>query len=612
MSNEESKTILLVEDEILISATEAKMLQRYGFKVITALSGEKALVLVEQYPEIDLILMDINLGSSMDGTQVAELILQKHDLPLIFLSSHTQREIVDKTEGITSYGYIVKNSGETVIIAAVKMAFKLFDARRQEKIKEAALRESEERYRHVSSSISDIAYSCATQATGDYSIDWLSGAVEQITGYTPAELISMRCWGNLVLEEDFPRFTKSVSGLTPGDKGECELRIRHKNGSIRWINSRAECVGGAGTAGKIRLYGGLHDITDRVQAEESLRKNEIRYRLITENTADIIWVMDVEKQQYKYVSPSVKTLRGYTPEEVMAQPMSDSLTPESLQKVGELLGARLPQFLENPGNPVSFIDEVDQPHRDGSIINTEVTTTYLLNEQGHVEIVGISRDITARKRVEYALEKAFQEKQALLRELQHRVKNSFALIISMISMMESSNQSKETISTLADIRLRIGAMGALYDILYKSTQVIEVRLNEYIDMIVRSLAVSPNIRFMGESEPITVSAKNAAPLGLIVNELITNCIKHAFPGDMVGTVTITLKKTATNIILSVEDDGVGLPEGLDLTKSQSMGMLMVAGLSDQLNGQFRVERGNGTRCILELPVDYALSASQAD
>ena len=77
-------------------------------------------------------------------------------------------------------------------------------------------------------------------------------------------------------------------------------------------------------------------------------------------------------------------------------------------------------------------------------------------------------------------------------------------------------------------------------------------------------------------------------------------------------LTVVLREEDGEIILAVKDDGVGLPEGLDLTKSQSMGMLMVAGLSDQLNGQFRVERGNGTRCILELPVDYALSASQAD
>ncbi|MFO7849551.1 MAG: response regulator, partial [Spirochaetia bacterium] len=126
-----AKKILLVEDEPLITLSESKMLKRNGYEVVTADSGEKAVAAVEDDRSIDLILMDIDLGEGMDGTEAAEMILDKYDLPIAFLSSHTEPEIVEKTEGITSYGYIVKNSGETVLLASIRMAFRLYDAHRE-------------------------------------------------------------------------------------------------------------------------------------------------------------------------------------------------------------------------------------------------------------------------------------------------------------------------------------------------------------------------------------------------------------------------------------------------------------------------------------------------
>lgn len=128
MTEDRDKTILLVEDEAIIAMTEAMILEKYGYKTITADTGEKAIEIVNITPDIDLVLMDINLGKGIDGTQAAEIILDRHTIPIIFLSSHTEREIVEKTEGITSYGYIVKNSGETVLIASMKMAFRLYES----------------------------------------------------------------------------------------------------------------------------------------------------------------------------------------------------------------------------------------------------------------------------------------------------------------------------------------------------------------------------------------------------------------------------------------------------------------------------------------------------
>jgi DNA-binding response OmpR family regulator len=127
----EGTTILLVEDEFLLALDQKAQLEKHGYAVVQAPSGEAADEASKAHPGIDLVLMDINLGPGIDGTEAASRILDRRDLPLIFLSSHTEKEVVEKTERITNYGYVVKGSGITVLDASIKMAFKLFDANRR-------------------------------------------------------------------------------------------------------------------------------------------------------------------------------------------------------------------------------------------------------------------------------------------------------------------------------------------------------------------------------------------------------------------------------------------------------------------------------------------------
>lgn len=140
MNKPDQKILLLVEDDAILASAQAYALEGFGYKVLKAGTAERAINLVLTNPEIDLILMDIDLGEKVDGTEAAKVILQNRDLPLIFLSSHTDRETVSKTEKITSYGYVVKNSSSTVLDASIKMAFRLFYAKQKTKLIEDDLR----------------------------------------------------------------------------------------------------------------------------------------------------------------------------------------------------------------------------------------------------------------------------------------------------------------------------------------------------------------------------------------------------------------------------------------------------------------------------------------
>ena len=178
--------ILLVEDEVLIAMSEAEELTKFGYDVVTVRRGESALAAVETDEGIDLVLMDIDLGQGMDGPQTAERILAVRDLPIVFLSCHTEPEIVEKTERITSYGYIVKNSSFTVYDASIKMALRLFDANRK-------LKESEVKQKRMISNISD-AIAVVDEACR---IRFLSDNAQRLFGWRADELEGTEGWALL-------------------------------------------------------------------------------------------------------------------------------------------------------------------------------------------------------------------------------------------------------------------------------------------------------------------------------------------------------------------------------------------------------------------------------
>ncbi|MFC1569704.1 PAS domain S-box protein [bacterium] len=189
--NAGKQTILLVDDEAIIRQDQANLLKREGYHVITAMDGEAAIEQCNNGNKIDLILMDINLGKGMDGTQTAEIILCDHDIPLIFMSSHTEMEIIQKTEKITSYGFVVKNTGQNVLLMAIKMAFRLNMACKENVQRTESLKESELRYRRLFESAQD----------GIFILDAGSGKIIDVNpylldliGYTYDELIGMTLW----------------------------------------------------------------------------------------------------------------------------------------------------------------------------------------------------------------------------------------------------------------------------------------------------------------------------------------------------------------------------------------------------------------------------------
>lgn len=261
---------------------------------------------------------------------------------------------------------------------------------------EMELKRSEERFRHISSTISDLSYSCTQDSSGKYFIDWMTGAAEQITGYTISEIQEMRCWGKLVLEDDIHLFQQNVSGLAPGSSGTCEIRIKKKNGEIVWINSFTECVHEPDHFDQTYLYGGLVDITERKRADELVLKNQEDFKALFDNAPVGYHEIDNEGRIVRMNQTELQML-GYSIDDVLGDYVWKLSADEELSRQAvkaKLSGNIIPSqsyeriFRRKDGVEVPvLIEERIQKSQNGTITGIRSTI----------------QDITERKNTERAL-----------------------------------------------------------------------------------------------------------------------------------------------------------------------------------------------------------------
>ena len=318
---ENAKTILLVEDEALIALAEARDLKKEGYAVITAASGPEAIDAVRSDPgAIDLILMDIDLGRGMDGTEAALTILQNHDIPVIFLTSHTEKEIIDKAEKITSHGFVVKNTGITMLAASIRMAFRLHEANRHiiEKNREiessnkklvAAVekltlsqKELQEKSDEIEKRYVLLRMAQSAGRIGSYDLNletseghW-SDVYSEIMGVPNREAPwTLEEWQSFIVPEDLPQVMADFeSAIREGENTSIAYRIRRPDSEeIRWLEARGKVIYGRDRT-PLRMIGIVIDVTDRKKAEEALKESEDTYRLLFNNVPVGIGISDAQ------------------------------------------------------------------------------------------------------------------------------------------------------------------------------------------------------------------------------------------------------------------------------------------------------------------------------
>jgi PAS domain S-box-containing protein len=390
-----SRTILIVEDEALIAMATRMILERHGFGTLTACTALAAINLVDTVPAIDLILMDIDLGHGMDGTAAAKVILEKRDLPLVFLSAHTEPAVVEKTEGITSYGYIVKNSGDTILLASIKMAFKLFEARQQEARKEAALEKSEARYRQLFENMTtgfalhEMLYDSSGQPV-DYRYLAVNPAFEALTGLRAEQLI-----GHTVMEV-LPD-TEPYWIATYGQVVLTGQPLRYTNFS-RELDKHFDVWAFSPAPDQFAVI--FSDVSEQRQAEQALQESEELYRRLYQQALDDLFIHTLDGRILDANAAACRNL-GYTRAELQSMNIGDLNVPETADQVTD-------RFSRLDHDGMVRFDASDQ-RKDGSIIFHEVMAQKI-TWHGQPAVLAVCRDISERKRIEQAL---YDERQRL-------------------------------------------------------------------------------------------------------------------------------------------------------------------------------------------------------
>lgn len=401
-----SKTILLVEDEAIIALAEAHNLEQVGYTVIRAASGESALEMLKDggIPEIDLILMDIDLGQGMDGTEAAREILKHHDIPIVFLSAHMEPDIVRKTEEITNYGYVVKSSVFTVLDASIKMAFKLFRAMRQldldsmelestNKRLQASLAENRkafddlEHQKTMRDKIFQLSPNavCVTRLSDGIYLD-VNQSWCDLFGFTREETIGHSSFSRELDIWDHPEYREAIIARYRKGKGPIsfEADYRHKVGSIISASTTSDIVEIDGVE---YVISSIRDLTANQRQERELQESEDRYRLLFEEAGAGILIYDRDLRILGANKKSIDMF-GYSKEEMLSislrQLDPDLSDPTILQERSEGIFEK---------GPYRFMAK--RQLKDGLVQPVEVNAMPIL-WLGKVAVMAIVHDVAER------------------------------------------------------------------------------------------------------------------------------------------------------------------------------------------------------------------------
>lgn len=206
---------------------------------------------------------------------------------------------------------------------------------------------------------------------------------------------------------------------------------------------------------------------------------------------------------------------------------------------------------------------------------------------------------TEHKQTENQIKTSLKEKETFLKEIHHRVKNNLQIIHSLLSLQAEYLNDKQDKSLFRQTQNRIKTMALIHEKLYTSQDFVNIDFREYIQNLsahlLRSYSVASRIGLRIEVEKITLDIDRAVPCSLVINELVTNSIKHAFSNDKKGCITIDFHTNKKDYVLSVQDNGKGLPENLDYRNTESLGLQLVCALAEQLHGKVRLSRSKGTK-----------------
>lgn len=605
--------IFLVGDDIAIKDTGSVLKSLgYGFQVTSSL--EEA---AEQASKSNKALILVNISSkwsddlsskvghddlkSMVGRDDLISRVKNLEMPVILLMDRSD-ESITPGPGIQPYGYLVKPYDETELRFSIEMA--LFKKEMEKEFKRG------EDILNISMNMAQMVYWEYDIRKDLFTFDeqfyalYGTNVEEQGGNHMSSEEYAARF---IPLEEQEAvgvEVAKAMETEDPNFSSTLQHGIIRADGEKRYIVVRIRVMTDE-QGNKIGTKGVNQDITEFKMAEEALNEADQRLAEIIDFLPDATFAIDVKGRVISW-NRAIEEMTWVWSEEILGKDHYEYSLP--------FYGKRRPGLIDLVNSPDEEIEKNYQNiKRNGKVLTAETevklkgdTRTVWVkvvpledskgNYTGAIEAI---RDITDLRNAEKKLKKSLKEKETLLKEIHHRVKNNLMIISSLLNLQSHYIKDKEALDVFRESQNRAKSMALIHERLYQSTDLKNIDFGDYIRSLTTDLyhtMVSDPVRVKLDLdlEDVKIDINTVVPMGLIVNELVTNSMKYAFPTDESGYIKVELHRENENILLSVSDNGVGFPENIDYENTSSLGLQLVNNLIKQIDGELELDKRQGT------------------
>ncbi len=570
MDDKQGYTVFIFDHATGSCDSVAKILKKQGFVTERIGSLDEGKEKLEKY-QPGVLLMHLPDEAFDKWLAKGEQLLRDLEAPVIFTLNNIDDERFKAIRECNRYGFLHTDDNPHCLLQAFYSAIKLFEMREEE------LRSI---YEHISEGI--------YRSTPEDGLIYVNNAFASMFGYeSPEELISFDGAKLYACEERRKELTETEN--REGSIKNEEVEFLRKDGSTFWGLMSGQVV--RDDEGAIKYYdGSVLDITERKHA---LEENRRLLKAIQQSPESIL--ITNAKGYIEYVNPR--------------------FLKETALKEKDLLNSPAPILSKNEITD-SFYNEMWEVIRSGEIWSRTVQTKspdkrtiwkkviispVFNDDQEITNYVIIHNDITERKERENKLQQSLSEKEILLAEIHHRVKNNLAIISGLLELAAQNQESEEINNIFYESQLRIQSMAMVHEKLYQAGNFANLKIENYISELVDSIKDTlsqneKNIDIHIENEVSTqLNINQAIPCALMLNELVTNAFKYAYKDRKSGQLSIQLQSKGKNIQMVVEDDGPGLPDSFEEQEPNSLGFVLIRQLTKQLQGNLQIKNEGGAR-----------------
>lgn len=733
----EKKTVLIVEDENLISLRIKLVLEQNSYEVIDVVdSAEKALKVLEN-SKPDIILLDILLSGEMDGITASSIIKEKHDIPVIFLTAIKDSEQLERLARCAHYGVIYKPIEDSEITAAIEKVLScgkkehsgnsedlttenpeifvenILNEKSLDLINSITLFLDSNGYLLKINSRAEEVFKIKSDEIAGKKLDFIFDIKSVKNWKQPAKILKELLdngdiemfstfvelnFNDIVLgvskmssavkdpggkisffiiiledkhfEEIMDNFYRISSerikaiinnigegiGVVNGDEvfvfsnptadrifgvypqsligknlksflardnyqfvlSETEKRkllkkttyfieISRPDGEKRILSVTAtpETDKNGNFVSSIGIF---TDITEKIKQEKTLKEEQEKLKHLINGSRDILYSTDIDGN-IVFIGPQTKTY-NLAPDDVVGRNILEFIHPDDRERA-------MREYEQVMMTGKSFPSEVRLLDREGAVHWFEDYGNPVFDGKGNVKgQVGMLRDITERKRIENELTGAVKEKEILLHEIHHRVRNNLEVISSLLQLQASTVGDEKLAVLLKETQSRVLSIGHVHGLLYHSQNYSTIEFSNFIDILTEENSLTfrkmvNQLEIIKDLKKLSISIDKAIPAGLIVNEIMMNCMRHAFVGMDKGTLWISLDsrteymeegKTVDFAEVKIKDNGLGIPDETDINRAKTLGMTIIKLLTKQLNGEILLKKENGTEIRLKFPL----------